>query len=111
MPGKECGVMDEKLRFVARLLEGETMASLCREFSISRKTGYKIWSRYQAGGSERSQPKTLQTGQPAAFSNRKVDRAAQTRKTVVGRTKDQGALSAQISRSSIASKEHRACGA
>ena len=30
MPWKECHVMDERLRFVARLLEGETMAALCR---------------------------------------------------------------------------------
>jgi len=34
--------MDERLRFVARLLEGEKMAPLCAEFGISRKTGYKI---------------------------------------------------------------------
>ena len=33
--------MDERLRFVARLLEGEKMAPLCAEFGISRKTGYK----------------------------------------------------------------------
>ncbi len=44
--------MDEKLKFVARLLDGEKMASLCREFKISRKTGYKIWSRYQSSGLE-----------------------------------------------------------
>jgi hypothetical protein len=42
MPWKECHVMDERLRFVARLLEGEKMAPLCAEFGISRKTGYKI---------------------------------------------------------------------
>lgn len=42
--------MDERLRFVARLLDGEKMAVLCREFDISRKTGYKIFSRYQACG-------------------------------------------------------------
>jgi len=30
--------MDERLRFVARLLDGEKMAVLCREFEISRKT-------------------------------------------------------------------------
>lgn len=39
--------MDERLRFVARLLEGEKMAVLCREFDISRKTGYKIFHRYK----------------------------------------------------------------
>jgi transposase InsO family protein len=44
--------MDERIRFVARLLEGEKMASLCREFSISRKTGYKIFDRYKECGLE-----------------------------------------------------------
>ena len=38
MPWRECCKMDERLRFVARLLEGEKMAVLCREFDISRKT-------------------------------------------------------------------------
>ena len=42
--------MDERLRFVARLLEGEKMAPLCAEFGISRKTGYKIFDRYQDCG-------------------------------------------------------------
>lgn len=42
--------MDERLRFVARLLEGEAMAVLCEEFGISRKTGYEIWQRYQRTG-------------------------------------------------------------
>ena len=42
--------MDERLRFVARLLDGEKMAVLCREFSISRKTGYKIFDRYKDCG-------------------------------------------------------------
>jgi putative transposase len=42
--------MDERLRFVARLLEGEKMAVLCREFDISRKTGYKLFARYQDCG-------------------------------------------------------------
>jgi putative transposase len=42
--------MDERLRFVARLLEGEKMAVLCREFDISRKTGYKIFQRYKDCG-------------------------------------------------------------
>ncbi len=42
--------MDERLRFVARLLEGEKMAPLCVEFGISRKTGYKIFDRYKDRG-------------------------------------------------------------
>ena len=44
--------MDERLRFVARLLDGEKMAVLCREFDISRKTGYKIFNRYKGCGLE-----------------------------------------------------------
>ena len=42
--------MDQRLRFVARLLEGEKMAPLCAEFGISRKTGYKIFDRYKDCG-------------------------------------------------------------
>jgi transposase len=41
MPWKQCSVMDERLQFVAEL---------CREFGISRKTGYKIFDRYQECG-------------------------------------------------------------
>jgi transposase InsO family protein len=50
MPWRECSVMEERLRFVARLLEGEAMSDVCREFGISRKTGYKIFSRYKDQG-------------------------------------------------------------
>jgi putative transposase len=50
MPWKECHVTDERGRFVARLLDGEKMAPLCAEFGISRKTGYKIFERYQQFG-------------------------------------------------------------
>jgi len=42
--------MDERVRFVARRLEGESMAALCAEFGISRKTGYKIFERYKDCG-------------------------------------------------------------
>jgi Homeodomain-like domain-containing protein len=52
MPWKERSVMDERMRFVIRLKDGETMASLCREFGISRKTGYKIFERYEQCGLE-----------------------------------------------------------
>ncbi len=34
----------------ARRLAGEPMAELCRELGISRKTGYKIFNRYQECG-------------------------------------------------------------
>jgi transposase InsO family protein len=44
--------MEERLRFVARLLDGEAMSEVCREFGISRKTGYKIFDRYKEHGLE-----------------------------------------------------------
>jgi transposase InsO family protein len=52
MPWKESSVMDERLCFVARLLDGEQMSLVCREFGISRKTGYKIFDRYRDHGLE-----------------------------------------------------------
>jgi transposase len=52
MPWKERSVMDERLRFVAKLLEGDAMTDVCREFGISRKTGYKIFQRYKDHGAE-----------------------------------------------------------
>jgi len=36
--------------FVARLLDGESMTDVCREFGISRKTGYKLLARYRQEG-------------------------------------------------------------
>jgi transposase InsO family protein len=50
MPWKECDRMDERLRFVGRLLDGESMTAVCQEFGISRKTGYKIFQRYKDCG-------------------------------------------------------------
>jgi transposase InsO family protein len=50
MPWKECNRMDERLRFVGRLLDGENMTAVCRDFGISRKTGYKIFQRYKDCG-------------------------------------------------------------
>jgi hypothetical protein len=39
MPWKECSVMEERMRFIVRLLEGEEMSYLCREFEISAPWG------------------------------------------------------------------------
>jgi transposase InsO family protein len=67
MPWKECSVMDERLRFVARLLDGEAMSEVCREFGISRKTGYKIFSRYREHGAEAL---TDRSRRPVHYANR-----------------------------------------
>ncbi len=52
VPWRQCEPMDERLKFVARILQGEKMAPLCREFGISRVTGYKIYERYKQYGLE-----------------------------------------------------------
>ena len=44
--------MDEKVRFVSRHLEGESISELCREFGISRVTGHKLVDRYKQHGIE-----------------------------------------------------------
>ena len=50
MPWKVCKPMEERLKFVARLLDGEKMAVACRDFGISRKTDYQILTRYNEIG-------------------------------------------------------------
>ena len=51
MVWKETHVMDERMRFVLRAREGsESLSDLCRQFGISRKTGYKWLGRYEAEG-------------------------------------------------------------
>ena len=52
MPWKASSVMEERMRFVVRLLDGEAMTDVCRDFGISRKTGYKIFDRYREHGLE-----------------------------------------------------------
>ena len=42
MPWKESSAMDERLRLVARLVEGEAMTDLCRASGIFRKTGNSV---------------------------------------------------------------------
>ena len=57
-------VMDDKIRFINRLLEREPMSKVCRDFNISRKTGYKFWNRYKDSGNILSQSK-----RPFRFGN------------------------------------------
>ena len=58
--------MEERLRFVARLLEGEPMTEMCREFGISRKTGYKIFDRYKE---HRLEALTDRSRRPVRYAN------------------------------------------
>ena len=91
--------MDERLRFVARLLEGESMSDVCREFGISRKTGYKIFARYKDHGIEAL---TDRSRRPVRYANqlpgadRGPDRHPQAREAALGRTQDPRAAGAPI---------------
>jgi transposase-like protein len=69
--------MDERLRFLARVLDGEPMTEVCRDFGISRKTGYRIFDRYKEHGlealSDRSRrPVRLANQLPAQLEGRVV---------------------------------------
>ncbi|HEX7012193.1 MAG TPA: IS481 family transposase [Steroidobacteraceae bacterium] len=80
MPWQECSVMEERLRFVARLLEGEGMSEVCREFGISRKTGYKIFRRYKDEGLEALNDRSRR---PVRYANQlpeQIERAIVTAK-------------------------------
>lgn len=50
MPWKASGVVNERMSFVVRVQQGERVSDLCREFGISRKTGYKFLKRYERLG-------------------------------------------------------------
>ncbi len=50
MPWEVSTRMSERMEFVARLLDGARMAELCREYGISRKTGYKFKERFERLG-------------------------------------------------------------
>jgi len=52
MPWRTESVMDQRVEFVLRARRGEeTIARLCREYEISRPTGYLWLRRYQSAGS------------------------------------------------------------
>ena len=59
MPWRAKEPVDLRMDFVARVRAGERITDLCREFGISRKTGHKIWKRYEELGIEglRDQPR------------------------------------------------------
>ena len=78
MPWKERSVMEERMRFVLRLKDGESMASVCREFGISRVTGYKIYERY------------IEYGLQGLIIASRGGRAAQSEFSLIPRKAEQG---------------------
>ena len=75
MPWKESSVMEERLRFVARILDGEGMSDVCRSFGISRKTGYKIFNRYKEDGLEAL---TDRSRRPVRYANQLPEQIERT---------------------------------
>ena len=51
MPWEGVTIMDQRVRFISECLESYfSVAEICRQFNISRKTGYKWLSRYEKYG-------------------------------------------------------------
>jgi transposase InsO family protein len=50
VPWKESCQLNERMKFVARIEEGERISDVCVEFGISRKTGYKFLNRFRQYG-------------------------------------------------------------
>jgi transposase InsO family protein len=50
MPWKVSQLVSERMKLILRLENGESMSDVCRDFGISRKTGYKFVERYQQFG-------------------------------------------------------------
>jgi hypothetical protein len=70
MPWKESSVMDERMRFVSQLTRtGRAWLPCDREFSISRKTGYKIFERYEECGLEGLSDRTRRGGRKHSHVN------------------------------------------
>jgi len=107
--------MDERVRFVGRLLDGESMSDVCREFGISRKTGYKIFNRYRDDGLEALCDRSRR---PVRYANQLPDPierlicSDQEGQAALGRPQDTRAAGAQAGRRCPhSSQEHSACGA
>ena len=63
------GVRDQRVEFVVRASRGESISELCREYGISRPTGYLWVRRFRelgvAGVEERSRRPSISPGQTA----------------------------------------------
>ena len=108
-------VMEERLRFVARLLEGEGMSEVCRDFGISRKTDYKIFNRYKDDGLEAL---TDRSRRPVRYANQLPDPVEamivrlKKEKAALGCAQDPRTAGEEARRRRPHSGEqHRACGA
>ena len=81
MPWQERSVMSERQEFVVFAQhEGANLTALCRQFGISRKTGYKWLARAEAAqalGDRSRRPRTSPRQTPAAMEARILELRAQ----------------------------------
>ena len=74
MAWKEETIMSQKEEFIRRALERETcFSNLCREYQITRKTGYRLLHRYQAEGWRGLEPRSKKPLSSPFHVNRKVE--------------------------------------
>ena len=67
MSWRQTGVQDQRVEFVVRVSRGESLSGLCREYEITRPTGYLWLRRFRdqgvAGVEERSRRPHLSPSQ------------------------------------------------
>src|ERR1700743_351536 len=75
MPWKESRIMDQRLQFLSSYQKEEmSVSELCREFGVSRPTGYRWINRYKESGPEgllnlSSRPHSCSHATPEAIEN------------------------------------------
>ena len=115
MPWKESSVMEERLRFVARLAgRGGDDRGLpgVRDLPQDRLQDFRPLQGARAGGAERPLPAAGPLRQPAAAADREPDRRAQAREAALGRPQDPRAAGPPARRRCQGSRqEHHPCGA
>ena len=110
MPWKECHVEDERLRFVARLLDGEKMARLCarvRDLTEDRLQDLRPLQGLRRAGLQRPEPAAASAGQSAAGAGRGADRAPEAGVSELGRTEDSREAAAAVPRAAPARRSAR----
>jgi transposase InsO family protein len=76
MPWKETCTVDQRMRFLVACEGGsETVAELCRQYGISRKTGYKWLGRYVQEGVEGLRDRSRAPNHPSNGVGVEVERA------------------------------------
>ena len=75
MPWKESRIVDQRLQFLSSYQKEEmSVSELCREFGVSRPTGYRWINRYKESGPEgllnlSSKPHSCSHATPEAIEN------------------------------------------